>query len=171
MFGLLLLVAVFGRTMLALVRDPAVRSLALGAATLLVIGTGFFYFTEDWSALDAMYFSVVSLTTVGYGDLTPTTTEARLFTMLYLLLGVGLLMGFINAAANLRLEQRAKHVAEAQQRKAQAEQEPAPPTTPSDAGFNQPRPPVTSAPAPPRTGEWRRTARAGSRTQRTFSRR
>ena len=167
MFGLLFLVVVFGRTMLLLAKDPAVRSLAFGAFVLILVGTGFFHVSEDWSLLNSLYFSVVSLTTVGYGDLTPTTSEAKVFTILYLLLCVGLLMGFINAAANLRLEQRAKRVAEVEQRKAEAEQHERPP----DSSLKQEAPPAQRAPAPPRTGEWRRTARAASRTQRTFSRR
>jgi voltage-gated potassium channel len=44
----------------------------------------------------------VTLTTVGYGALSPTTTEAKMFTVVYLFVGVALLMEFINAASELR---------------------------------------------------------------------
>ena len=39
--------------------------------TLLTIGVGsvFYHFIENWSWIDSIYFSVITLTTVGYGDL------------------------------------------------------------------------------------------------------
>ena len=51
---------------------------------------------EGWSPVDALYFSVVTLATVGYGDLHPTTDAAKLFTVVYILLGLGVLAAFIS---------------------------------------------------------------------------
>jgi voltage-gated potassium channel Kch len=67
-------------------------------ASLSMIGFGvlFYSYTEGWSKIDALYFSVVSLTTVGYGDLTPATQSGRLFTVFYLLAGIGIIAAFIN---------------------------------------------------------------------------
>jgi len=60
----------------------------------------FFYCqTEGWSAADAFYFCVATLTTVEFGDLVPTTETSRLFTAIYILVGVGVLLGFVNAVA------------------------------------------------------------------------
>ncbi len=42
------------------------------------------------SVFDALWWAVVTLTTVGYGDLYPVTAGGRLFTMLVVLLGIGL---------------------------------------------------------------------------------
>jgi hypothetical protein len=55
--------------------------------TLLVIGTVFYSVVEGWSPLDSLYFSMITLTTVGYGDLTPSTPASRSFTVLYILVG------------------------------------------------------------------------------------
>ena len=44
----------------------------------------------DW--IQSFYFSVVTLTTVGYGDLHPTTEVSRLFTALFVLLGVAIVL-------------------------------------------------------------------------------
>ena len=38
---------------------------------MLLAGVLVYHWLEGWSYLDALYFCVVSLATVGYGDLTP----------------------------------------------------------------------------------------------------
>ena len=60
---------------------------------ILLIGTGTFSYMalEGWNSIDAFYFSVSTLTTVGLGDLTPTTQESRLFTSFYILVGIALI--------------------------------------------------------------------------------
>jgi voltage-gated potassium channel Kch len=52
------------------------------------------------SAVDSLYFSVVTLATVGYGDLAPKTTEGKLFTIVYLLVGIGLFVAVAQGLAN-----------------------------------------------------------------------
>jgi len=61
-----------------------------------MIGTVFYRIVEGWSWLDCLYFSVVTLTTVGYGDLNPTTSLSKVFTMIYILIGLGLFLVFVN---------------------------------------------------------------------------
>lgn len=70
------------------------------AATLVLIvlglGTFFYHVVENLSWVDAFYFSVVSLATVGYGDIVPATTLGKLFTCFYILMGIGILATFAN---------------------------------------------------------------------------
>lgn len=54
----------------------------------IIIGTISFYYLENWSLIDSFYFSVTTLTTVGYGDFVPTTEISRLFTAFYILFWV-----------------------------------------------------------------------------------
>jgi hypothetical protein len=63
---------------------------ALGAfLSMLLVGTiGFHYLESDWSWVDAFYFSTYTLTTVGYGDLVPTTDASRVCASLYMIFGV-----------------------------------------------------------------------------------
>jgi hypothetical protein len=44
--------------------------------------------TESWTLIDSLYFSVVTMSTVGYGDLSPSTNLAKAFTLFYIVFGV-----------------------------------------------------------------------------------
>ncbi len=78
----------------------------LTAITVFVIGSGmvFYHFVEDLTWVDAFYFCVVTLTTVGYGDISPQTTLGKLFTTLYLIIGIGIITGFITTTVKRRGE-------------------------------------------------------------------
>ena len=78
---------------------------------LLLTGTIFYWLVEDWSLIQSLYFSVVTLTTVGYGDLHPTKDEARIFTIIYILTGLGVLVAFLSALAQqyIRLTTESGH--------------------------------------------------------------
>jgi len=68
----------------------------------------FYSLQEGWGVIDAFYFSVTTLTTVGLGDLSPTTPVGKLFTVGYIFSGLGLLAGFINAIAEENLSARTR---------------------------------------------------------------
>ncbi len=52
---------------------------------------GYSLIEENWSLFDAFYMTLISLTTVGYGEVRPLTTQGRVFTVFLLLGGVGTL--------------------------------------------------------------------------------
>ena len=85
--------------LLAVWRDPETKALPLIVGVLLVSGTAFYWAAEDWSLIQSLYFSVVTLTTVGYGDLTPTSDYSRLFTIIYIFIGLGVLVAFLSSLA------------------------------------------------------------------------
>lgn len=72
----------------------------------LACGTLFYWNVEGWGLLDSLYFSVITLTTVGYGDLAPTTADGKVFTMLYIFAGIGIILGFVNTVAERSLRRR-----------------------------------------------------------------
>jgi len=78
------------------------------AAGVLTIGTLFYHFVEHLSFLDAAYFSVITLATVGYGDIVPKTPLGKVFTIFYVLIGISIIGAFANAivknAAARRME-------------------------------------------------------------------
>ena len=89
-------------------RDPQFRSLTFLVAFTLLSGTLFYRTVEGWSTVDAFYFSVTTLTTVGLGDLAPVTTFGKLFTVAYIFAGLGLIAGFISIVAQETLSSRSR---------------------------------------------------------------
>ena len=77
-------------------RDKESRPVFYWAGGMLLAGVLVYHWLEGWSYLDALYFCVVSLATVGYGDLTPTTPLARVFTIIYLINGIGILLALFD---------------------------------------------------------------------------
>jgi hypothetical protein len=69
---------------------------------------------EKWTIIDSIYFAIVTVTTVGYGDLFPTTDIGKLFCIFWVPVGVAWVCGaLINvSAAVLQLQQRLQDKAE-----------------------------------------------------------
>ncbi len=62
---------------------------------LLLLGASAFYVrVEQWSIIDALYFSVMTMATIGYGDLAPTTDISKIFTIVYTFLSIGTFVSF-----------------------------------------------------------------------------
>ena len=56
----------------------------------LLAGATYFYATiEGWGIVDAFYFSVMTMSTTGYGDLAPTSSLSKMFTVVFSLLSIG----------------------------------------------------------------------------------
>ncbi|CAO2144107.1 unnamed protein product [Urochloa humidicola] len=80
----------------------------------LLAGTAAFYLVmDDMSgdrsgsrALDALYFCVVTMTTVGYGDLVPSSDAAKLLACAFAFVGVGLVGAFLSKAADYLVEKQ-----------------------------------------------------------------
>jgi len=78
-------------------------------AVLLTGGSVFYHFVEKLEWLDSIYFTVITLATVGYGDITPHTSLGKLFTIFYVLAGVGVIATFASLllkSSHLRREIR-----------------------------------------------------------------
>lgn len=82
---------------LSFLRDKEYRQLLGVTAIILATGTITYHYLEGWSWIDALYFSIITLTTIGYGDFSPQTTAGKLFTIVYIIIGIGMILGFINA--------------------------------------------------------------------------
>lgn len=77
-------------------RDPGSRPFLIWAGSVLLVGVVAYHWLEGWSVVDALYFCVITLATIGYGDLTPTTPAAKLFTVFYVINGIVILLALFD---------------------------------------------------------------------------
>jgi hypothetical protein len=91
-----------------LLGEPRVRPILIFAMLVLLVGTVLFHWLEGWSWVDAFYFCAITLFTIGYGDLTPTTDLTKILTVLYAFNGVGVLVAFATQAMQVRSERFAE---------------------------------------------------------------
>lgn len=91
-----------------IVGTPEGRGVSVLIALQVLGGAVFYHLTEGWRWVDAFYFCVATLTTVGYGDLTPATDLGKVFTMVYIVTGIGLFVSFVTLVARHLLAEREK---------------------------------------------------------------
>ena len=91
----LVLVVRFFRSMWIGLQDREFRALFTWVVIVIAIGTAFYARVEGWRILDALYFTIITLTTVGYGDFAPKTDAGKIFTIVYIFVGISLISGFI----------------------------------------------------------------------------
>ena len=108
MIPLLLAFRGLRRAIVAVWRDPETKSLPLVAGALVLAGTLFYWRFEDWTVIEALYFCVVVLTTVGFGDFTPTSAGTQIFTIIYILTGLGILVALLSSVAQQYLRLKAE---------------------------------------------------------------
>ena len=84
------------------IRDPEFREMSVALIVMLVSGTVFYSAVEKWSVVDSIYFCVMTLATVGYGDLHPTSSISKIFTIVYFVVGAGIFVNFITKLAAQR---------------------------------------------------------------------
>jgi voltage-gated potassium channel Kch len=102
---------IFVRTQLQMFKDPQFRSLFTLVGIVLAFGTIVYHNIEGWGWLDSLYFSVITLTTIGYGDLSPSTDVGKIFTIMYVFMGLGVLVGFVTATGDYIQKRRQQRIA------------------------------------------------------------
>ena len=122
--GILIVIVVLSAQTVAALRADypvlrAVESLATSVPLFLVVFATTHYvinwdhpgsYTEPTTRLDALYYTITTFTTVGFGDITPVSEPARLVTLLQMIGGViliGIVARELIGAARLRQQGRA----------------------------------------------------------------
>lgn len=72
-------------------------------------GTVFFHYIEGWSWLDSYFFTVVTISTVGYGELVPATAAGKIGTTFLIFGGLGVFAVAIREFAQYHMEKREEH--------------------------------------------------------------
>jgi voltage-gated potassium channel len=77
-------------------------------AVIISVSTVFFHWIEGWSWLDSYFFTVVTLTTVGYGTLVPATAVGKIATTILIFFGLGIVGVVIQRFGHFALTNRAE---------------------------------------------------------------
>jgi len=84
-----------------------------------LVGLAFYTQVEGWKPHEALYFTTVTVTTVGYGDFSPATDEGKIFTIFFILIGLGSIGNILTGSIEAMLD-RAEEAAEKAADKARA---------------------------------------------------
>ena len=97
------------RTLISFLRDKEYQDLLITTTVTIGFGSIIFHYLEGWTWIDSVYFSVITLTTVGYGDFSPQTDGGKIFTIFYIFIGIGIILSFINTVYNHYNSMRVKN--------------------------------------------------------------
>ena len=82
-------------------RSVAISIASAGFALVSYLGLGSLCFRllePSWSVIDAVYFCMVTCSTVGYGDLSPSNNSSRWFALLMIMIGIALVFPVVGGA-------------------------------------------------------------------------
>ena len=88
--------------MLDVLFDPSARPFLIYIMINILLGATIYHWLEGWSWLDSFYFVVITLTTIGFGDFTPTTSVSKLITIFYSINGVIMLLFLFDLVRKIR---------------------------------------------------------------------
>jgi voltage-gated potassium channel len=91
-------------------RHRKLLTLGLLILGLLVAGTGGYMLISGVSFLDALYMTVISITTVGYREIIPLTRSGKIFTIVLIVVGLGIVFYFLQTIVEDALEGRIRKI-------------------------------------------------------------
>src|SRR4029079_2828838 len=90
----------------AALADRETHVLLIVSTIVVLTGMVFYSAQEGGAPLDALYFTVTTLTTIGFGDFHPVTPLGKIFTIVYVLVGIGLVATTLDTLAGAVVKQR-----------------------------------------------------------------
>ncbi len=95
-------------------RLSPVARIAIGLAFTFVIvalgALGFYLIGENWTLLDAFYMSVITVTTVGFKEVHPLTSEGRIFAAALIFVGVGTVLYIMSSLTQIVVEGKLREI-------------------------------------------------------------
>lgn len=73
---------------------------------IILFGVWYFRFEEGWSTIDSFYFTVMTMTSVGYGDFVPTHDASKIVTAFYAMISIPLVIFSLGVIAKSYFEKR-----------------------------------------------------------------
>ncbi|MFT5435873.1 MAG: voltage-gated potassium channel [Ulvibacter sp.] len=106
----------FGRA-ISIAKEEIFLFLFITFILIYLSGVGIYYFEHDAqpehfaSIFDSLWWAIITLTTVGYGDVYPITTGGRVFTFVILMIGLGIVAiptGILSSALTRAIDTKEK---------------------------------------------------------------
>lgn len=91
---------------------------------LIALCAVFVHLEEGWGWIDSFYFAIVSITTVGYGDLVPRQEATKLFLIFYLPVGIGVALAVLASMGTKVLDVQRRRLERAHEAMAPHEERP-----------------------------------------------
>lgn len=85
------------------------RSIAL-LILIIMVGTTGFHFFESVDMITSLYWTIVTITTIGYGDVVPHTMEGKIFSIIIIISGVSVALYTFTAAMAFSMEGQLKTI-------------------------------------------------------------
>ena len=82
------------------------KLLILIPIAILAIGTSGFMVLERLPFIDALYFTIVTISTVGYGDISPTNVASKIFSIILIIIGIGTFLTIITNVTQILIHRR-----------------------------------------------------------------
>ena len=76
------------------------------AVFLVGLGTAGYMVIEHWDVLDSIYMTVITLSTIGYGEVNPVSPAGRIFTLVLIVMGVGFFLYVLGNVVQFLVEGR-----------------------------------------------------------------
>ena len=71
---------------------------------VILIGTVGYSLIEGWDVLDALYMTIITVATIGYGEVKPLSNTGRWFTLFIIVFGVGTMAYLIGQFTRVMVE-------------------------------------------------------------------
>lgn len=77
---------------------------------VILLGSKIYQNVEGWSYLDSVYFTVVTMTTIGYGDIVPVTSAGKMITIFASFFGIAMVFYLISVIGSYFFERKLRHL-------------------------------------------------------------
>ncbi|MFZ5866824.1 MAG: potassium channel family protein, partial [Thermodesulfobacteriota bacterium] len=84
--------------------NSAIFKASIALLVVLAFGTSGYWALEGWTLLDSLYMTVTTLTTIGFGEVHPLGPRGRIFTLILVVLGLGVVGYTVLTATRLVVE-------------------------------------------------------------------
>jgi voltage-gated potassium channel len=84
--------------LMVLLEGVQIQLVGIGLGLTTLLGTIVYMIIERWNAVDAFYMTVITLSTVGFGEVLPLSPVGRVFTVMLILVGIGLFTYGVSSA-------------------------------------------------------------------------